>query len=408
MSTQGRGAQGSATPGDPVNRVTAAIESIEAGVQNLSGRLTELELRSRERRDSVPGLEDEAKSFSYLRAVDMISRNADLDDKKLWEQGGAGFEREVFIEAAKVRNQQQGVDTTGGYLVPPEISNDLIERLRSKTALGMAGARILTGVRGVPYVLNKHTGGATAQWVGENEAPSSTTHTFGQVVGRPHRVADVAKISKRLIRLNDPSAEAIIRDDLSRTMALAIEQAALNGSGANNQPLGLAGMGLTDRGPSNGALAVVHVHAMIASLEDSDADMTGPMAIITRPAVLRAFRQLLIHTHASQTANYDYLFAPGGFISDEQMNSITGYRWITTNNVPLNGVTVGNTTVYFGNWSELLIPVWGGLELRASDVTGDSSGSAMLKDQLWILAQQEVDVMVRHLESFSWCDDIDI
>ena len=77
----------------------------------------------------------------------------------------------------------------------------------------------------------------------------------------------------------------------------------------------------------------------------------------------------------------------------------------STTQIPTNlskgggGATLSEA--YFGNWQELLIGQWGGLEFMASGETSD----AFAKNQTWIRVIQEVDVAMRHAESFVLCND---
>ena len=57
--------------------------------------------------------------------------------------------------------------------------------------------------------------------------------------------------------------------------------------------------------------------------------------------------------------------------------------------------------VIYGNWQELIIGQWGGLEFMASSETGD----AFEKAQTWIRVIQEVDIALRHPESFCLVND---
>jgi hypothetical protein len=61
--------------------------------------------------------------------------------------------------------------------------------------------------------------------------------------------------------------------------------------------------------------------------------------------------------------------------------------------------------VYFGNWADLYFALWQDITLKASDVTGDPSGSAFTQDQLWILGQLECDCAVIRPNSFALVND---
>jgi hypothetical protein len=52
--------------------------------------------------------------------------------------------------------------------------------------------------------------------------------------------------------------------------------------------------------------------------------------------------------------------------------------------------------LFFGNWADLIIGLWGGLDIRVDTSTYVRSGAIQL------VALQSVDVGVRHATSFAW------
>lgn len=73
----------------------------------------------------------------------------------------------------------------------------------------------------------------------------------------------------------------------------------------------------------------------------------------------------------------------------------------------LNGYPVAITSqitagdVFFGNFADLIIGFWGGLEVLVDPYTNSLSGTVR------IVAHQSVDVAVRHPVSFAFCNDGD-
>jgi hypothetical protein len=54
----------------------------------------------------------------------------------------------------------------------------------------------------------------------------------------------------------------------------------------------------------------------------------------------------------------------------------------------------------FGNWADLMIGMWGSLDLMVDPYTGSTAGTVR------VVALQDVDVAVRNLESFASFVDI--
>ena len=71
----------------------------------------------------------------------------------------------------------------------------------------------------------------------------------------------------------------------------------------------------------------------------------------------------------------------------------------------LNGHKIGITSqvtagdMFFGNWSDLIVGFWGGLEILSDPYTNSLSGTVRL------IAHQSIDVCVRHPVSFAYNND---
>jgi hypothetical protein len=77
---------------------------------------------------------------------------------------------------------------------------------------------------------------------------------------------------------------------------------------------------------------------------------------------------------------------------------LNGYACWVTNQVR-SDLTKGSSDVcsalFFGNWADLLIGMWGGLDVLVDPYTNSTSGTVR------VVAMQDVDVQVRHAESFA-------
>jgi len=68
-----------------------------------------------------------------------------------------------------------------------------------------------------------------------------------------------------------------------------------------------------------------------------------------------------------------------------------------TTQIPINlGTGTNETEIYFGNWQELVVGQWAGIEILPSKEAGD----AFAKNQTWIRIITDVDIGLRHAESF--------
>jgi len=233
----------------------------------------------------------------------------------------------------------------------------------------------------------KQSGAATAYWVAENNAPTESQQTLAQVTLSPKTVGAFTDISRRLTLQASVDVEAMVQRDLAAVLGLAIQQAAINGSGSSNQPSGL----LTLITPSviGGANGAAPTWAHIVKLESDVAvanALVDDMAYLTNAAV----RGKLKTTSKVSGQN--------GFIWENGDTPVNGYRAAVTNAVPSNltkGTGTNLSAIIFGNFRDLVIGMWGGLDLMVDPYTGSTAGTVR------VVALQDVDVAVRYTESFA-------
>jgi HK97 family phage major capsid protein len=378
------------------NAALSKMDQNIAGIKELQDkvelRIKELENMVTPRKVSVPGMEPE--KFSLIRAINAI---------KSGDWSNAGYELEVFNETKKKTAMSAGTDTVGGYIVPAEALGDIIELLRAELVVASMGATMLTGLVGNPVEIPKVTGGSTAYWVAENSAITESNLTVGQLALSPKAVAAMVKLSNRLLRLSNPSVEAMIRSDIATVLALAIDLAALRGSGANGEPIGIAnttGINTVEIGTDGGAPTFDVLSDMQYELQLDNA-FRGNLGYIFHPRTRKTLLQTKVAQYTGDTGG-EYIIQP--IVSDAQLQAWLGYKYGQTTQVPIDltkGSGTALTEIYFANWKELIVGSWGGMEIMASKETSD----AFEKNQTWVRIIQDVDIAVRHAESFCLVND---
>ena len=322
-----------------------------------------------------------------------------------------GFEREVSEELAKrygkeprgfyvpqsifKRDLTAGTNTAGGFLKPTDhLGGEFIDALRANLVTSSLGARMMQGLKGDVAIpaLNAKT---AVGFVAENNAPGSEgAPTFRQVTMSPKTLVQYVDISRKLSMQSDPSVEQVIRDDLTRQFAAKIDEVAIEGGGSN-EPTGItqtSGIGSVAIGTNGGAIT----YAALVNLEKEvaiDNALGGSLAYLTNPKVVGAMRQT-----ARQSSGVE-----GNFILNDS-NTILGYNVASTTLVP-SDLTKGTSSgvcsaVIFGNFNDLMIGMFGGLDVLVDPYTGSATGATR------IAMYQDVDVAVRHAESFAAILDV--
>jgi hypothetical protein len=263
----------------------------------------------------------------------------------------------------------------------------------------------MTGVSGVfevPILESR----PESSHVSENAASPEVNYTFGQKTMTPKRASGYTKVSKRLIRMAGPGAENFIRGQLQKTLALTVHNALINGTGGDSQPIGLlntAGFTSTDA-LSGGQFTVKHAGQMKTNLEEADFDLDmGTFGYLTRPIIVEGMVLDRTLSYSGQTVGKGYVFQP--VLSKAELENRVGAKIATTTHVGINASN--QSSVVYGDWSHLILALWSGLELSVSMDTTDASGnSAFLKNQVWIKADQEYDMVIDLPAAFTKVTDV--
>jgi HK97 family phage major capsid protein/HK97 family phage prohead protease len=329
--------------------------------------------------------EKESRNFSFLRAINFLANPTDRSARE-----AAAFEIEASdAAAAKLGRQSRGITipqdvlrrdlnvgtaTAGGNLVATDLdAGSFIDLLRNASALDQAGATVLTGLTG-NVAIPRQSGAATAYWVAESGSPTESQQTVDQVSLTPKTVAAFTDYSRRLMLQSSIDVENMVRNDLARVLALKIDLAGLYGTGSNSEPLGLKLT--TGIGTENFAAAAPTFEEVVAL----ESDVATANALLGSPVYLMnaAMRGGLKTTKKDAGS--------GMFIMEG--NEVNGYRGVLSNQVAAGDL-------WFGNFADLIIGYFSGLDIMVDPYSNSTSGTVR------VVAMQDVDIAVRHPESFS-------
>jgi HK97 family phage major capsid protein/HK97 family phage prohead protease len=328
---------------------------------------------------------EEARSFSFLRAINYLANPTDRAARE-----AAGFEIEASEAAAAklgrssrgitipmdvmTRDLNVGTASAGGNLVETQLdSANFIDLLRNASALDQAGATVLTGLSGNVNI-PRQSGAGTAYWVAESGSPTESQQTIDQISLTPKTCGAFTDYSRKLLIQSSIDVENMVRNDLARVIALEIDRVGLYGSGSSNQPLGLKD---TTGVLTEDFAADTPTFSEVVALES---DVSGANALLGSPVYLMnsAMRGGL-KTKAKDSGS-------GLFVMEGDL--VNGYRGVLSNQV-------ASGDLWFGNFADLIIGYFSGLDLMVDPYTGSTSGTVR------VVALQDVDVAVRHPESFS-------
>lgn len=195
--------------------------------------------------DSLQVLHDplKGKGLNVARAIKAgaaakIDNRSPLDMAHSWVKAGHK-QYSVIADAfdAQQRAFTSGNFASGGSLVPPEMSSEIVELLYAATVALAMGARTIE-FRG-SISLGKISAGATVAYAGEalNIVPSQPSTAELRLTGR--KASAVVVLSNELIRNPAVGADAIVRDDLVAALAVRRDLSFFRGTGDTFQPKGL-------------------------------------------------------------------------------------------------------------------------------------------------------------------------
>lgn len=351
--------------------------------------------------------EKEARSYSFLRAMNAAASGD-------WK--GAGFELECSrAAAAKLKRDPQGffiphdvmtidgkryyasvglTNHTGEKTVATDLlAGSFIEMLRNSMMVKQMGARTLAGLVG-DIAIPRQTGGATAYWLTEDENSTDSVQAFDQLTMTPKTISGQTQVTRKLLQQSSIDVENLIRQDLATTLALAIDVTALHSDGTGNKPKGIVGTsGIAT--VALGANGLAPAYANIVDMETEvavDNALFGSVGYLTNAKVRGKLKKTFINTTGGETPVWQKGEGPG-------WGEMNGYRAGVSNQVASN-LTKGTSSgvcsaIFFGNWADLLIGMWGGLDVIVDPYSGSSSG------RIKVVMFQDLDMLIRHPESFS-------
>lgn len=266
-----------------------------------------------------------------------------------------------------------------------------IEMLRNRTKVLQMGATFMPGLVGnLPFVRQITGGGAT--WTGDNPGSgvAESNPTIETFTMSPKQLMANRSYSKALLVQTNGVADRFVNDDLSKAHALAVDLAALHGTGASNQPKGIAafaGIGSVAGGTNGLAPTWDHIVGLETEVAIDNADV-ATLGYLTNAKVRGKLKR------TQKVATYG-----DGFIWDTNASPLNGYRAEVSNQVASNLVKGSSgavcSAIFFGDWSSLLVGEWGALDIVTDPFTNADKGL------IRVISTQFVDSNLRHVESFA-------
>jgi HK97 family phage major capsid protein len=278
------------------------------------------------------------------------------------------------------RDLTAGIAGAGGFLVGTSIAS-FDELLRSISFAFRMGATRLTGLRD-NITIPRQSAAATAEWLTtEASGPSESQPTFVQLAMSPKTVGAYTELSRKLLLQSSIDVEGLVNADLAAVAALAVDSATIRGSGTSGQPMGIdnvTGVG-TVSGTSLGLAGLLETQTDLAAANV----MPLRGGYVTTPAVAALMIAEVLYANTASPA----------WVGNVWNGSILGFPAMSTNQVAA-------ATMYFGDWSKLVVGEWGVLEIDTNPYASFAAGI------IGVRALYSVDVGVRLPAAFTIASSI--
>jgi len=293
----------------------------------------------------------------------------------------------------------------GGNLVADEYRpQDFVEYLYNSSIAMQAGVKTLADCQGDLVIPKRSTTGSTYWLSSQTTAITAGNSTFAQLTATPKNVASLEKYSRQQVLQGLPQIEDLIRSDMTQNLQLALDSAVLNGSGSSGEPTGIlntSGVNSIAVGTNGGAVTA----DMLINLEgnvviDNGVVNGATTKYITNGKVVNDLKKLKDTTNQYL---YNLNYSVGG--RGPTPANFNGYPILDSMQVP-STLTKGSSSnncsaVIFGDFSQCLLCLWGGLEIQVGEDSDDFA--KLLSSVRGVLS---MDVVVRNPVSFGVIKDI--
>lgn len=307
----------------------AAYEKMEADVVEMKKAIDRLERQAAIDREldkptskPITNQPEHAKSAGGFRATDE------------YKQDMLTAMRTRFRNISNVL--QEGNDQQGGYLVPVEYDNRLIDVLNEENIMRSLATKITTSGE---HKINIAATKPAAAWIEEGGALTFGDATFDQIMMDAYKLHVAIKVTEELLYDAAFNLEGYIIDQFGKALANAEEDAFLNGDG-KGKPMGV--FDTTNGGQYNTTTSTANISAddIINLVYTLKRPYRKSAAFITNDKTLASLRKL-------KDNNGAYLWQPA--LTAGEPDRLFGYAIHTSQFAP--EAAAGKPAMAFGDFS---------------------------------------------------------
>jgi HK97 family phage major capsid protein len=309
-------------------------------------------------------------------------------------------------ESGLFANQNISTGSAGGFLVPEDVSTEVIELLRPASVVMSLNPQIVDMPNG-NLTMNRLSTGAAASYIGEQQDVPATSVEFGQVKLSAKKLAALIPISNDLLRASSVAADRLVRDDLVAALAQRMDTAFIRGAGTAFTPRGLRFQAL--------GTTVAATHLLTVTGADTLADITTNLGRLelalmnadvpmTRPGWLMAPRTYMRLLNI-RDGNGNFAFP------EVQRGELRGKPFRVTTQIPTNLGGGNESELGLIDFAHVVVGEHMGIEVSLSTEAAyrDASNNlqaAFSRDETVMRAIAQHDIGLRHLPAAAWLTNV--
>lgn len=286
-----------------------------------------------------------------------------------------GF-RSVLAPVSREMNDTVG--SGAGLVAQQNLPNMFVSYVRNK--IGVKNATFIPGLTGGPVTIPAQTGDVTVAWVSggttttnANAPVSETSVVVGDITLNPNKLGAYVDVGLDLLLMSNPYVTGIVVDSLLAGIAHKLGTTMLLGNASDPAITGLN----TATGVQTATIADIsqatwpQITGMVAKVDGLE--YNGPMEWVMGAADKGTFKAIPKGQYGK------------GFICEDD--------YIDGRLVHIDGsLTSGN--IFFGDFSNIIVGQWGGIELMLDPFTGAKSG------KVCVIVRLVCDIGIRRPNTF--------
>lgn len=311
---------------------TATYEKMEADVVNLGKEIDILERRATIDSEMAAAVNNPITERPTSPKQDSKSGRASSEyTDSFWNA------MRVSSVPATVRNALQiGTDSEGGYLVPDEFENTLVEALQEENVFRTLATTVTTenGDRKIPLVSSK----GEASWVDEEGLIPDSDDGFGQMSLGAHKLATMIKVSEELLNDSAFDLQSYLSKEFARRIGAKEEDAFFVGNGTSKPTGILYATGGGEVGVTAAAVSALTADEIIDLFYSLKKPYRKRAVFVMNDSTVKAIRKL-------KDGNGNYLWQPS--IQAGAPNTILDSPLVTSASMP--AIASAAKTIAFGD-----------------------------------------------------------